>query len=568
MKPSVLSIIFASITLSAIPYCALSASSDHTEAMLKEINQHMAEMQNQINGLQNQVKTLKTELKQEKTKNQKLLAKNNKAKLYQEVHYSPNTPSHSDIKASMASYGGNHSLHPANYSAEVPFMERSIKHGYPRVSILRNEGDASQDEQSFQRKLALLFSSTPVFTSPFMGINTAFDGSNLIVNESSVNLDYRLLKQRQAFQHQLLAQGFGLPQHPIVELSGKLEGQVMYDNTRPGQQKTDIDLASAALDTFIGINPWALGFMNFQYDNSPNSSDPVRTNNSRIFLRQGFLTLGRLDQSPWYATVGQIFVPFGQYSSYFISDPLTQDLGRAKERAVVLGYKPQEGLYANAYVFKGIQDANKELEGGGTLGFNQKWGDFSVDASTGLISNLAESEGMQANGAGSNVPFSGFGQNEITERLVHSVPGMNVRSTFSYGAYNLFAEYVRAIKRFDAQDLAFGDINNLAGAEPQAFHLEGVYSFYIYGKPSSVALAWGFSKEALALLLPEQRLMAAFNYSPWIDTLATLEYRHDIGYSTNDRASGRCNTANCTATPFGPVSRSDDALTFRFGVYW
>ncbi len=248
-----------------------------------------------------------------------------------------------------------------------------------------------------------------------------------------------------------------------------------------------------------------------------------------------------------------------------------------QERSIVLGYRPNDGLYANTYVFKGNTDTNSELEGGGTLGYNTTIGKLSADTSVGMISNLAESEGMQLNGAAINdgvpspVPFAGFGLNSTTEKLVHAVPGFDARVNLSYGAYTFIGEYVTATKRFDSQDMGFGHIGDgpvLNGAQPAAFHAEGIYSFYIYGKPSTAVMGYDFTKQALALLLPEQRIWAALNVSFWRDTIATLEIRHDIEYGENDLASGRCGTASCTPVSFGPLGKTDNAVTMQFGVYF
>lgn len=515
--------------------------------LLQQMNQRMISMEHEVNSLQGEVKVLKTKLHKKQG-----LATRSKRKYVAESNVS-------HVEHHYVNY-------PENYDPSKPVVGRNIKEGFPRppLSLRKNQNNYNL----WYSNLALLTGGSPVFSSPYIGINSAFDGSDLIVNESSVNLDYRLLKQRQAMLNALEKSGVPYPDHPTIVLSGKIEGLASYVNHHPGSDQTDIDLESAALDAFIGINPWAFGFIDFEYDNSPNANNAVRVSNSRVFLRQGFLTIGRPDVEPFYATMGQLFVPFGQHSSFFITNPLTLDLGRAKQRAIVLGYHPDEGLYANVYGFKGNTDVSKELEGGGTLGIHETFGKLTADASLGLISNLAESDGMQETGLNETGKFNGFGDSVTTENLVHAVPGFDARASLNYLSYTLSAEYVRATRAFDASDLEFGTVGDLHGAEPQAFHIEGIHSFYIYGLPSNIALGWDFSREALALLLPKDRFETAFSIAPWKDTIATLEYDHSINYGEDKRGFGICDASDVTCSAFAPLDKTDDAVLFQFGVYF
>lgn len=498
------------------------AMTDNDKTLLTQMNQRMSELQKQVSGLQGEVKVLKTELRHEKSKNK------------------------TEPTAT-----------PVRYTNKKTTSKKHSQSGETTQGPVPSNSAVSQpDPTQYHIMDALLGYSTPVFSSPYIGINSSFDGSDLIINQSSVNLDYRLLKQKQFFFQNLQQAGVPVPTHPVIELSGKLEAQAYYNRPQPGSNDNAIDLTSAYLDAFINLNQYVSGFLDLTYDNSPTS--PIRVGNSRIFLRQGFMTLGNMEKTPFYASMGQMFVPFGQYNGSLVSLPTTLILGRARERALVLGYRPDEGIYANAYLFKGDIDIGGETQGGGTLGFKKTFGDWKTELSTGVISNLAESDGMQSTNPPASIPFAGFGQSIESEKLVHSVPGLDVNGSLGYGNYTLYAEYVRALRRFDVIDMTY----NTLGAEPQALHTEGVYSFTICGKPSSLALGFDFTKQALALMLPRERLSATLNYSPWRDTVASLEYRHDFEYNNGVYASG----ANGPA--FNMPENKDDTVTLQFGVYF
>ena len=69
--------------------------------------------------------------------------------------------------------------------------------------------------------------------------------------------------------------------------------------------------------------------MSIDFDNAPlrnpltlGSGNPI--NNSRLFLQRAFFTIGNLDTSPIYFSMGQMFVPFGDYTTYQLSNPVTK----------------------------------------------------------------------------------------------------------------------------------------------------------------------------------------------------------------------------------------------------
>ena len=77
------------------------------------------------------------------------------------------------------------------------------------------------------------------------------------------------------------------------------------------------------------------------------------------------------------------------------------------------------------------------------------------------------------------------------------------------------------------------------GAQPTAFHLEGNYKFNILERPTSVALAYECTGQALALRLPEKSLIATLNVSIWKNTIQSIEYRYDQNYKSHDVSGGQ-----------------------------
>lgn len=403
---------------------------------------------------------------------------------------------------------------------------------------------------------------TTVTTAPFAEIPQAFRVTDLPVYNDGVNQDLWLLKQRQHPNTAYSLVSKVIPEHPTIQLSGRIEAQAIAAKPYTGNRTSDVDLTGAELNIVPTFNDWVSGFMSLVYDNS--ATNPIRVSNSRIQLQRAFIIVGDLNKSPFYASAGQMYVPFGQYFSNMISAPLTQNLGRVLDRALVLGYN-QNGLYSSLYTFRGDSSgsstSNKLNELGANLGYNYQGECWNSDVGVSYIANIADSQGMQSNGATSPA-FTGFGGSFASEHLDHRVPGISIHGNLSTGPYRFIAEYIGATTDFNSQDLAF----NGHGAQPKALNVEGAYQFKMMNLPSTFAIGYGRTQQALALNLPEQRYIATLSTSIWKDTIMSLEYRHEKNYSSGTTAMG--SGLNNASSVNGWLGENRNQLTLQFGVYF
>jgi len=423
-----------------------------------------------------------------------------------------------------------------------------------------------------------------VSTGPYIGVPLQYSGSNLLINSPSVNQDVALLKLRKNINERLAALGLKpSDEHAHLLLSGTVEGQVIYRNVgdsyrSSGKNSSDIDLTNVGIDAYIlGPSTWTSGLISLSYDNNIGAqtgslSINSRSQNSRVFVNKAFIVIGDFSRSPFYGTLGQMYVPFGTYSTSLVSSPLTKLLFRTQERALLLGFQQQckNGFHGSLFAFKGDSYANttNQINNGGiNLGYFFDLGFFSGRFGGSYMGNVADSQGMQNNGNGAiYVPpltpiFGGFGGVAGTgsEKLVHRVPGYNVRGVFSLGkSVDLLAEYIATTTQFSPADMTFKS----HGAKLQALNAEAAYTFQGISKPTSVTLGYGMSKEALAVGLPAQRWSAVLNTSIWRNTLQSLEFRHDINYAASAKSSG-------SMIPAAMVSgKSDNMVTAQFDIYF
>jgi len=451
-----------------------------------------------------------------------------------------------------------------------------------RLDKLQSEIDALKkaDNNSGTLSSSMVNGLTPrsyISIAPFLGQQEDFSGAGLIINEPSVNNDMNLLLLRKQNAAALKASGKSAEiDQPHLTFSGEVEGEANYSKNFDSADSSDINLTDAELDTLLEINHWVSGYMTITYnDANPQTSNVARVNNSGFELGQGYLLFGNFDSNPAYASVGQMYVPFGQYSSYMVTDSLAKTLGRVKTRALNIGYLDQSSEggvtpYAAAYAFQGETDidgrntSNQISAYGANLGAHYVNKGFSGNFSVSGLSNLAESQGMQGDSDSDDSDFGGFSQESSYEDLSHRVPGLDLQATMSYGPFTAISEYVTATTDFSDSDMTF----NGEGAKPRAINNELVYVFDSVGKPSSIALAYDHTWESLAVGLPQNRWGSTYTISLWRHTALSFEYLRDTGYSTGTTATAASGSSNAKPVDTSQLGEHFDSYTLRFDAYF
>lgn len=413
-----------------------------------------------------------------------------------------------------------------------------------------------------------------VTTTPFLNKKTAFDGSDLLYNLSSMNEDLRLLEQKKDLVNDMAAQGYSLDR-PILQLSGSVQGQLTSIGGFGTKATDGMNLSTAELDMNAIASDWATAFMSMDFNGSPTSTGN-RAPNSTIYLGRGFVTLGNLNKYPVYFSGGLMYAPFGRYSNGMVSTPLTLSMGKIRTPMALLGFSLDNGLFGSVYGYSGSQTSGSSdvfKQAGVNAGFKNTFGSkghYSVGA--GWVSNIADSEGQQNTGLGVSAgKFSGFavqqtGQSSSNNDLVHRVGAIDGHGQVVYGRVSLIGEYLGAVRRYSTNDLTYNAVGGVAkGAEPQAMHAEIDYMLPFVAKKygTSVGFAYGHTWQALALNLPENSYTTFLNTSIWRETTESLEYRHDTDYTTSVTGTGRGATSAITGT-----GKGRNSVIAEFGVYF
>lgn len=465
---------------------------------------------------------------------------------------------------------------------QVKTTNKKLTQSVPLSSKAAEQPQAISSHYSFPPATRTLFDHPiTVILSPDLGLRPQYSPSDLLEQYTTINEDLLLLRQRADF-YNIMAENNVDVERPILVMSGGLEAQAIHSNGFGGAAGS-INLSTAELDFNAIINSWVNGLISVDYDDSP-ASTGSRVPNSRLYLNRGFFTIGNLNQFPVYLTMGQMYLPFGRYSSLMLTTPMTESMGRINQRTALLGFA-HKGFYAQAYAFTGAQTTGSTSmlkQGGGNVGFGHDLdlhfvSSSHIDAGVGVVSNIADSQGMQNNGIpGATGTFAGFGVPASTtgagpsnyNALQFNVPAIDAHSELAVGPFSFLAEYMSALRRFAVTDLSFGPtLATLTGALPSVLHTEIDYSFNVYNRPVAIGAVYEQTWQALALNLPNRTIAGVISTSIWRDTVAAIEYRHDINYPSGNSANGG-NAGVPVLAPTTSLGGSRNTVTLQLGAYF
>jgi hypothetical protein len=322
------------------------------------------------------------------------------------------------------------------------------------------------------------------------------------------NRDKAILSGVAAMMFSLLAVA-----EPMLEIGGLVEVEALAAEDYAGAKTSDVTLATVELALDSEINDRLSAHIAFLYEEDATD----------FGLDEGTVTLGLNDSLAF--TAGKMYVPFGRFDSFMVSDPQTLAMGETVETVLMLE-GASSGLYGSVYLFSGDSDRastvadgdDNELSGGFNLGYAQ---DGVFDVGVSYISNIADSNTLQ------ELEVGGTNVGEVDTR----VAGASAYLSATLGPVTLLGEHVGALKHFTNGDLD-GSVTN--EERPSASNIElGV-------ELGGVTLAAGYQKtrEALFLGLPETVTAATVAYAVTGGATLAAEYARQKDYAVSDGGSG------------------------------
>lgn len=238
-----------------------------------------------------------------------------------------------------------------------------------------------------------------------------------------------------------------------LRIGGLLELEAFYRDVEGAEQSSDLVLATAQLDFIVEINDHLSGYVILLYEEG--ETEPIEVDEAAFTLAH---TLGA-----WGAEIaltgGKLYVPFGWFTSNFITDPLTLELGETNNTAALFTWT-RGMLEATLGLFNGEVDTvgDKDMIDSLVAALNvTPHENLSFGAS--WISDLAESDiGL------------------VTDESLYTknVPGFSAFVNATLGAFSLTGEYLTALDSFDEPVVAAGE--DLTGRRPVAWIIELAFS--------------------------------------------------------------------------------------------
>lgn len=304
-------------------------------------------------------------------------------------------------------------------------------------------------------------------------------------------------------------------QHQIAEdvvqsltLSGVVEVEANHTKDFDGNSSSGLELATVELAIDAQAHPWVQGHVLFLYEEGDDDD---------VVIDEAFITIGNSKKTPFYLSAGRMYVPFGNFTTFMISDPLTLEMAETQESAVQVGYG-SENWHSALYAFNGDtsegDDSSTIEQYGAHVGYSFAEQSWNVAVDTSYTSSLFDSDLLAEE----------FGEAAVAGDYI---PGFGVQGILGIGNVTLIGEYIAALEDLDIE----GEKIN-----PYTFNVEGAIVVELLGHETAFALAWQGSED-LVNILPEQRFMASVGISLFEDTALTLEYTYDQDYDEHDGGS-------------------------------
>lgn len=301
--------------------------------------------------------------------------------------------------------------------------------------------------------------------------------------ESDANIGYIELMPATTFELNLLQAKSEQPMRTLA-IGGYMEADAQYwqgssgiqtgtttvtqnghDHTVPvyaSGKGSQIGLTSLNIDTAANINEWTQALVGFELTNATTGENG--TYNSKI--DKAFVTVGNLQKTPFYLTVGKIYIPFGAFAG---SGPWSAQLDRVYFRSdempqIIAGFF-QDGLNASLSVFS-TDSSNNNSHQIADFAYNMSYTQKFTNGWSYLVgaSYLNNIKGTQSSLGEAYTTSSNY----ISSNGIN--PAVDVNGQLSYQIYELFGEYNQTLRNnsFGTQNLGKAKGWDIAvGANPK-----------------------------------------------------------------------------------------------------
>jgi hypothetical protein len=301
-----------------------------------------------------------------------------------------------------------------------------------------------------------------------------------------------------------------------ITISGLLEAEAGYTSTdydepsESDENESDAALATMEFGIDAELNEYVSGHALFLWEED--DTEPID-------IDEGVITISGGDNLPIYLNAGKMYVPFGNFESTMISDPLTLELAETRESAVQVGFE-LKGFYGSIYAFNGdIDEAGEDSHidnFGANAGFAMENDNLCLDAGVSYINNILDSDGLG--------DWAEETMDTDSTELKDYVDGFGAHIIVNTGPVTFIGEYITMIDDpefiSDMPDIGF------KGEKISAYNAEVAFTFDMAGKETTVGVGYQGTDDAEDFL-PETRIIGSIGVEIFDSTSLALEYAHD-----------------------------------------
>ncbi|MBU0483019.1 MAG: LbtU family siderophore porin [Proteobacteria bacterium] len=239
---------------------------------------------------------------------------------------------------------------------------------------------------------------------------------------------------------------------------GELVINAFHSETDGEDSSSDLVVDTAALGADIQLSDKVGGHIVFLDEEGEAGEFDFGVDEANIVLRPWEVAGGGVS-----FVLGKAYLPFGQFNSSMITDPLTLELGETNNTIAMVGWA-NDLLEVNLGVFNGETD----LDGSRDF-IDSSFASLRVtpmemiSVGVSYISDLAESDGELVD-------------SNIAGTYTSTVPGFAAFISLEVGPVTIDLEHVTALEEFDQDVVGADDMDVLSGKKPSASNVEVAFS--------------------------------------------------------------------------------------------
>ncbi len=259
-----------------------------------------------------------------------------------------------------------------------------------------------------------------------------------------------------------------------------------------GKTVSEAGIHSAQFSLMANMGDWVTAYSEFLYDPQQSFGGGTITdlNRNQVQLRQGYITIGNLDKSPFYFTLGKMATPFGLTDTVnpFTASTTWHAFG-GLAYGVMLGYS-ENGLNVRAELVQGgaqFRAANVPIEG---TSVPSKLNNYVLDGS--YTFSLGDGNDTAMIGA-SYERGSAYCQNYPVFHFIpcdEENPAWAVYSKLTVGQFTFIGEFNKTTDLWPGTFNPHPDLSQFAASKVSSIGLGGKYETSINGKRIDYSLEY------------------------------------------------------------------------------